>query len=187
MIANVTDNEQIIIKRAFDEFLKVACQMAQGDIDKSIKISNIWQDLKICAITEQEYAPKIVGLLKSHNFIKSGEKTDEVKVTYDGIYYVIDTFNVPAENLGVLPYEELNKYLNPFLDVLYQETNGDTTKSLSIYDIQKKRLNALGQGPIKQIAEFLQLKGLIEAGKKKDTVKLPSRYIKKSYEAPSSY
>lgn len=183
----LSDNEQIIIKRAFDEFLKVACEIAQGDIDKSIKISDIWRDLKMNAISEQEYAPKIVGLLKSHNFIKSGDNTDEIKVTYDGIYYVIDTFNVPAENLGVLPYEELNKYLNPFLDVLYQEINGDTIKSLSIYDIQKKRLNALGQGPIKQIAEFLKLKGLIEAGEKKDTVRLPSRYIKKSYEAPSRF
>lgn len=181
----MTNNDEIIIENTFNEFLKQASEIAHGDTAKEIKITDIWRDSSLKSVSHDIYSPKIVQLLKDNGFIiKDDSSNDEIRVTYDGIYYIIDKFGIPAENLGVLSYNDLNQYLNPFLEVLYSETKGDSSRSVNIYEIQKKRLRALSKGPMRQISEFLKMKGLVEEGESKDTVKIPSRKIKKPYEAP---
>jgi hypothetical protein len=179
------NNEQISLENGFNEFLERACEIAQGDTAKTIKIIEIWKSLHLGGISEEVYAPKIMKSLIANGFILPGNKNDEIRVTYNGIYYIIDKFRISPENLGVLSYNDLNKYLDPFLEQLYKETEGDTAKSVSIYDIQNKRLKAFGNQPIRQISEFLKMKGLIEGGETPDSVRVPSKQIKKPYEAPS--
>ena len=73
---------------------------------------------------------------------------------------------------------------NTFIKTLYDLTNGDTTRSVSIHDIQKRGLGGLlGTAPIRQISEYLKMKGLIETAGSQDLIKIPSKQTKKYYPA----
>ncbi|MGA9149979.1 MAG: hypothetical protein WBZ36_05325 [Candidatus Nitrosopolaris sp.] len=116
-------------------------------------------------------------MLKTNNFIQDGDHQTEIRVTYKGSYYIVDTFRIPAETLGVLSYSEMKKYLNYFL-----ETKGDATKSLNINYI-RSRLSGLGNIPIRQVADYLKMKGLIDYAENGNLVKIPTRQLTKSYDA----
>ena len=182
----MTSNIDIAVKNAFNEFLRRACEIAHGDTKKSIKVSEIWDDnFSIKGIDRETYIPQIVDLLKkNHHFIQDGNSKDEIRLTYEGIYYVVDKFRISPENFGVLSHADLNKYLPRFVDIVYKKTRGDTNRVLNINDIKKEGLGGLGDGSLQQIRESLMEKGLIESGLNENQIKLPSNQIKKSYDAP---
>lgn len=179
--------ESPAVRNAFDEFLKRACEIAKGDTRKSINNFEIWNDdFPIKGLDRSTYLPIILRSLKASNFIQDGDNEDEIKVALKGIYYVVDTLKVPPENLGVLSRSDLKRIGNVFLRTLYEETKGDTTRSVSIFDIQKKALGGIhGTAPIRQISEYLKMKGLIEVAGNEDQIKIPSKQINKYYPPPT--
>ena len=75
----MTSREDHAIKNAFDEFLKRACEIAKGDITKSIKIDEIWNDsFPITALNREHYLPIIIKSLKDNQFIQDGNKDNEI-------------------------------------------------------------------------------------------------------------
>jgi hypothetical protein len=99
----VSSNESAAIRNAFDEFLKRACEIVKGDTRKSINVFEIWNDnFPIKGLERSTYLPIILRSLRASNFIQDGDNNDEIRVTFKGIYYVVDRFKVSPENLGVL-------------------------------------------------------------------------------------
>jgi hypothetical protein len=178
------DNEELAIKNALDTFLRRACEKAKGDIRKNINIHEIWDnDFPIRALDKALYLPIIVRLLKTNNFIQDDDHENEIRVTYKGIYYIVDTLGIPAETLGVLPYNEVKKYLDYFLKILYAETKGDATKAVNISDIQRRGLSGLGDIPIRQVTDYLEMKSMIEYAGNENLVKIPTKHLTKAYDA----
>ena len=178
------DNEERAIKNALDAFLRKACEKAKGDVRKNININEIWDnDFPIRALDKTHYLPIIVRLLKTNNFIQDRDHENEIRLTYKGIYYIVDTLGIPPETLGVLPYNEVKKYLNYFLKILYEETKGDATKAVNIYEIQSRGLSGLGDIPIRQVTDYLKMKGMIEYAENENLVKIPTKQLTKSYDA----
>jgi hypothetical protein len=184
----VSTIESPAVRNAFDEFIRRACEIARGDTTKRINVFEIWnEDFPIKGLDRSTYLPIILQSLKVSRFIQHRDNEDDIRVTLKGIYYVIDMLKVSPGNLGVLSRSDLKRLGNVFLQTLYEETKGDTTKSINIYDIQKKALSAVhGIAPIRQISEYLEMKGLIEVAGDKDQIKIPSKQTKKYYPPPSS-
>ncbi|NAL78833.1 hypothetical protein [Nitrososphaera sp. AFS] len=168
----MSDREETVIRYNARKFLLEACRIAMGDITKSIKVNEIWKKAGISAISEDAYAPKIIQILKGENLIQGGNHKDEIKITYDGIYSISDSERIPPESLGVISKQDIDRFLPRFLDILYNETKGDPAKSISIFEIKKKGLNALGPEPIRQISDVLKRRGWVADGDNKDEIKI---------------
>jgi len=94
----VSLNESFALKYALDEFLKRACEIANGDTEKSISIFEIWDVKFVVQGLVKEYGlPIIIKTLRASNFIKDGNNKDEIKLTLKGIYYVVDNLKVPPQ------------------------------------------------------------------------------------------
>jgi hypothetical protein len=170
----VSSNEETVIQNNMRKFLLEVCRIAMGDIMKSIKIHEIWEKAGISAISEEAYAPRIVQILKDKNLIQNGINKDEIRITYDGIYYISDSERISPESLGVISKEDVDKFLPRFLDILYNETKGDYTKSISIFEIREKGLKGLGPSPVpfRQIRDILKSRGWVLDGDHKDEIKI---------------
>jgi hypothetical protein len=122
---SVSFNESIAIKYALNEFLKRACEIANGDTRKSINIYKIWDEkFPIKGLERETALPIILRALQASNFARDGNNKDEIKLTLKGIYYVADNLKVPPENLGVLSRTDVKKLENLFLQSLYEQTKG---------------------------------------------------------------
>jgi hypothetical protein len=185
----VSTNESFALKFALDEFLKRACEIAKGDTRKCINVFEIWDNEFPVQGIRKEYAiPIILKNLMASNFAKDCNKKDEIRLTFNGIYYVVDNLKVSAENLGVLPRSDVMKLEGQFLRSLYEQTKGDPTRSVNLVDIQERMPSISGPAPIIQIAEHIRSKGLIEIDESEGPVKfrVPSKEVKKYYPPPSS-
>jgi hypothetical protein len=185
---SVSFNESIAIKYALNEFLKRACEIANGDTRKSINIYKIWDEkFPIKGLERETALPIILRALQASNFARDGNNKDEIKLTLKGIYYVADNLKVPPENLGVLSRTDVKKLENLFLQSLYEQTKGDPARTMSIYEVEKKLGGVSGTARILQIAEYLKMKGLIEIDESKGQIKfrVPSEQVKKYYPPPS--
>jgi hypothetical protein len=176
------------LKYALNEFLRKACKIANGDTQKSINVFEIWDDTFHSAIERKHALPTILKVLRASNFIRDGNNENEIKVTLQGIYYVVDSLGEPPENIGVLSHADVKNLENLFLQSLYEQTKGDPTRTVDIVEIEKRIGGVSGITRILQIAEHLKVKGLIEIidnyGQIK--VKVPSKQVKKYYPPPSS-
>ena len=189
LYVSLSINASPVLKNILDEFLKRACEIAEGDVDKSINVNEIWDDkFPIRSLARVATLPKVLRVLKASNLVRDGENKNrnEIKVTLNGIYYVIDNLNVTAENIGVLPRTDVTKFGSLFLQSVYEQTKGDPTRAVSISDVQKAIGGIKGTTPFIQIAEYLSSKGLIEIVKKDDMIRfrVPSKQIKKYYPPP---
>jgi hypothetical protein len=176
------------LKNTLDEFLKRVCEIAEGDTDKSINVYKIWDDnFPMRSLSRDATLPIVLRSLKAGNLISDGKNKDEIKVTFDGIYYVIDNLNVTPENIGALPRTDVKRFGNLFLQSVYELTKADPTRTVGIGDVQKRIKGISGTTSFIQIAEYLSSKGLIEIVKGNGMIRfrVPSQEIKKYYPPPS--
>lgn len=95
MYISLSIKDSPVLKNALDEFLKRACEIAKGDTGKSINVYEICDDkFPIRALERDHTLPIVLRVLKASNFVLEGEDKDEIKVTLNGIYYVIDNLNI---------------------------------------------------------------------------------------------
>jgi hypothetical protein len=175
----VSNNEKIVEENAAREFLKRVAEMARGDTARSLRISEIWDEsFPIRGITREAFASSIVQSLKQKNLLTNGNSSDEVKIAYDGIYHVSDENGIPPESLGILSKEDMRKFVPRFLEILYEETRNDPSRSMNIYTIRDRGLRGLEPGPIRQISDFVRKRGWVEKGNKDDEVKIRREFSK---------
>jgi hypothetical protein len=147
------------------DFLKRACYIAKGDTEKSIEIMRIWHDLKINDLSEEyplEIIVTIVDCLKKQNFIEEGETYDQIRVTYDGIYYIINTPGEVPTSYGVVSIEEMKRLYSAVLQFIYERTRHDNTNNVSLTEINYEKLKPYGRTVVHQIAHFLRQQDFIE-------------------------
>jgi hypothetical protein len=185
----VLSNESFALKYALDEFLKRACYTAKGDTRKCINISEIWDSNFPIQGLDRDYAlPLILETLKRSNFVKDCNNKSEIRITLNGIYYVVENLKESPENLGVLPRADVKRLEGLFLQSLYEQTKGDPSRAVNVADIQKMIPSIRGIPPIIQIADHIRSKGLIEIDESEGPVKfrVPTKQVKKYYPPPSS-
>jgi hypothetical protein len=153
------------------EFLKSACYIVKGDTEKSVEIMRIWRDLNINDSSEEypiEVIVNTVDFLKQQNFIEDGETYNELRVTYDGIYYVISMPDARPANYGVISMEEMKRLCPDILRFIYQRTRYNTTDSLPLTNI---KLKSYGESVVRQIVQFLKQQGSIELFRENGEIK----------------
>ncbi|MFY9797589.1 MAG: hypothetical protein WAK17_05500 [Candidatus Nitrosopolaris sp.] len=175
--------EEAAIEIWLPEFLKRAAEIANGDINKSTSVDQIWRDLGIRGYPVSD-AKEIVGRLRRAGYLKAGNNKDEIRITYDGIYSTAERYGIPPTSLGVLPKDDLNRYIPRFLDILYEETRRDPSKSVDINQLVKGQLEGIGKPAISQIIEILRARGIVDVGSNADEVKMTRPITRKTFDAP---
>lgn len=186
LYVSLSIQDSSVFKNILDEFLKRACEIAKGDTNKSINVDEIWDDsFPFHSLERDATIPLVLKSLKAGNLVSDGKSKDEVKVTLNGIYYVIDNLNVTPENIGAISRSDVKEYGSRFLQIIYDLTNGDPSRSVGIDDIKNRLRGISGTIPYVQLAKYLKTKGLIDIdGDDMNRFKVPSKEIKKYYPPP---
>jgi sulfatase maturation enzyme AslB (radical SAM superfamily) len=99
---------------------------------------------------------------------------------------VVNTFDLPPTHLGVLSYEDVNKFLDQFLKTIYDIAKEHHSRKIKISEIENSMSPTFGRQAVYQVVEFLKMKGLVEPGENENEIQIPSINTKKSYEVPSA-
>lgn len=149
--------------------LKTASELICGDIDKELQINDIWDKTK-----QEVWSKRILGNIINDNdkerFFANLEKegfilrnNGRIKVTLNGIYFIVDIFNLPPENYGILNKKDFNYFLNYIMKVI--KSNYRYQDEIPLSEI-RRQVMGIGDNPFKQIIYILEKKELIEIHKK---------------------
>jgi hypothetical protein len=145
-----------------DEFLLIACRMANGDTDYPIPTKDIEEEMKkrisayICV-----YTTPIIGILKRQQLLDNTSNNDTIRVTYRGIYYIGEKKEIPVTSLGILSISDVRKLITGFFDWIYRRSIENKNGRVSMHELEEEYGNRLTQSPIKQLLRVLQQKGSI--------------------------
>jgi hypothetical protein len=143
-------------------FLKKLAEMVNGNVRKKVQFSYIWTEIGAndtnFPIPEVVFKENILPILVQDRLV-GWDKTDELNISYEGIYKVSEYYQVSPETFGILSRNDLEKYSQSFLSLLFELTlNVDF---VTINSIKKRYRHRLGVTPIVQIIDSLEQQGLI--------------------------
>lgn len=149
--------------------LKTASELICGDIDKELAMDKIWNITK-----EEIWSKRIFGNiindndkeryfanLENEGFIL--RKNDKIKVTLNGIYFIVEIFNLRHENYGILNKKDFNYFLNYIMNEIKSYYRNQDEIPLSEI---RRQVMGIGDKPFNQIIHVLEKKGLIKINQK---------------------
>ena len=149
--------------------LKTASELIGGDIDKELEMDKIWNKTK-----EEIWSKRIFGNiindndkeryfanLENEGFIL--RKNDKIKVTLNGIYFIVEIFNLRHENYGILNKKDFNYFLNYIMNEIKSYYGNQDEIPLSEI---RRQVMGIGDKPFNQIIHVLEKKGLIKINQK---------------------
>ncbi len=143
-------------------FLKRLAEMVKGDIRKKVQFRKVWMEIEgdgaYFPITEIAFKNKIVPMLVEEKLVGWDEK-DEINIVYEGIYRVSEHYLVSSETFGILSRNDLEKYSQSFLNLLYELTSN--TDLITFNSLKKRYRHRLGTIPLIQMIDSLEQQGLI--------------------------
>ena len=144
------------------DFLKRLAELVNGDVQKKIQFRKVWTEIggdgTNFPITETAFKDDILPILVQDKLVGRNEK-DELNIIYEGIYKVSEHYQVSPETFGILSRNDLEKYSQSFLNLLFElTTNADL---VTINSLKKRYSHRLGVIPIIQIIDSLEQQGLI--------------------------
>ncbi|CAN5853906.1 hypothetical protein BH23THE1_BH23THE1_28800 [soil metagenome] len=144
------------------DFLKRLANMVNGDVRKKVQFRRVWMEIEgggtNFPITETAFKNSILPMLIQEKLV-GWDKKDELNITYEGIYRVSEHYLVSPETFGVLSRNDLEKYSQSFLNLLFELTFN--TDLVTINSLKKRYRHRLGVIPLIQMIDSLEQQGLI--------------------------
>ena len=143
-------------------FLKRLAELVNGDVRKKVQFMKVWTEIGgdgiNSPITAIAFKDNIIPILVQDKLVSWDEK-GELNIIYEGIYKVSEHYQVSPETFGILSRNDLEKYSQSFLNLLFELTlNVDF---VTINSLKKRYSHRLGVIPIIQIIDSLEQQGLI--------------------------
>lgn len=143
-------------------FLKRLAEMVNGDVRKKVQFKVVWMEIEGDStnfpIAEIAFKNHILPMLVQEKLVGWDEK-DELNIIYEGIYRVSDHYLVSPETFGILSRNDLEKYSQSFLNLLFELTFN--TDLVTINSLKKRYRHRLGVIPLIQMIDSLEQQGLI--------------------------
>lgn len=143
-------------------FLKRLANMVNGDVRKKVQFRKVWMEIEgdgtNFPITEIAFKNNILPMLVQEKLVCL-DKKDELNIIYEGIYRVSEHYLVSPETFGILSRNDLEKYSQSFLNLLFELTFN--TDLVTINSLKKRYRHRLGVIPLIQMIDSLEQQGLI--------------------------
>lgn len=143
-------------------FLKRLANMVNGDVRKKVHFRKVWMEIEgggtNFPITETAFKNNILPMLVQEKLV-GWDKKDELNIIYEGIYRVSEHYLVSSETFGILSRNDLEKYSQSFLNLLFELTFN--TDLVTINSLKKRYRHRLGVIPLIQMIDSLEQQGLI--------------------------
>lgn len=143
-------------------FLKRLANMVNGDVRKKVQFRKVWMEIEDddtdFPITEIAFKNNILPMLVQEKLVGL-DKKDELNIIYEGIYRVSEHYMVSPETFGILSRNDLEKYSQSFLNLLFELTFN--TDLVTINSLKKRYRHRLGVIPLIQMIDSLEQQGLI--------------------------
>lgn len=159
-------------------FLKKIAETVKGDVRKKVKLRKIWMEMEVDAtnslVIELTFKDKILPILVQEKLIGWDEK-EGLSISYEGIYRVSEHYMVSPETFGILSRNDLEKYSQSLLNLLYELTLN--TDLVSLNNLKKRYHHSLGEIPLIQMIDSLDQQELIVKRETKGdyTISLPEK------------
>lgn len=144
------------------DFLKRLANMVNGDVRKKVQFRRVWMEIEgggtNFPITEIAFKNSILPMLVQEKLV-GWDKKDELNIFYEGIYRVSEHYLVSPETFGILSRNDLEKYSQSFLNLLFELTFN--TDLVTINSLKKRYRHRLGVIPLIQMIDSLEQQGLI--------------------------
>lgn len=146
----------------YDEFLIMATRLSHGDLNKRLKVNEVWEKLGLKTIEgkfKEQLKRNTTNILASKSLIKK-INDEEICITYETIDLAVKLTNEPYTNFGLVSWNELEERTQNYIHLIYNGTE------LKKRPITISELSDLFQGypninVIKQISRFYSSKGLL--------------------------
>ena len=144
------------------ELLKEVAKIAKGKTFQNIPISSITDIINLNDYPDyhNEIIVDSIELLKKKGYLLPGIRMNEVKITWEGINYILRLPNINPSNFGMLSNKEFEKLI-PYVKSTILNLGKNQTHIISFSDL-KIALESIYEGPIYQYLEFLRKEGVIE-------------------------
>ena len=143
-------------------FLKRLAETVNGDVRKKVKFRKVWMEIvdedTNFPITEIVFKDNILPILVQEKLV-GWDEIDQLNINYEGIYRVSEHYRVSAEIFGILSRNDLERYSQSFLSLLYELTLN--TDFVTINSLKKRYRHRLGVIPLIQVIDSLEQQGLI--------------------------
>ena len=143
-------------------FLKRLAETVNGDVRKKVKFRKVWMEIvdedTNFPITELVFKDNILPILVQEKLV-GWDEIDQLNINYEGIYRVSEHYRVSAEIFGILSRNDLERYSQSFLSLLYELTLN--TDFVTINSLKKRYRHRLGVIPLIQMIDSLEQQGLI--------------------------
>jgi hypothetical protein len=143
-------------------FLKRLAETVNGNVRKKVKFRKVWMEIvdedTNFPITEIVFKDNILPILVQEKLI-DWDETDQLNINYEGIYRVSEHYLVSPETFGILSRNDLERYSQSFLSLLYELTLN--TDFVTINSLKKRYRHRLGVIPLIQMIDSLEQQGLI--------------------------
>lgn len=145
-----------------DEFVIMIARTAHGDLNKKIRVYDVWEKLDLKAI-EGEYKKtvikNIINVLASKSLINIINE-DEIYIKYEIVDLAVKLTNEPYTNFGLISPNELEERLEMYVYRIYNETEIQK-RPIHISIIQDMFQGYPNMNVIKQMIRYYNNKELV--------------------------